>query len=108
MITIDDYRKYVEKVMDKGLPDDLNNEGRTLLEEDFKQEVIELFKDYIYIEMQKAIEENDKMNFIYIIGWNGIERFKNFINKNWNRLDEIMQILQDYIIYKRNNKKNED
>ena len=48
MITIDDYRKYVEKVMDKGLPDDLNNEGRTLLEEDFKQEVIELFKDYIY------------------------------------------------------------
>ena len=32
MKTIEDYRKYVEKIIDKGLPDILNNEGRTLLE----------------------------------------------------------------------------
>lgn len=108
MITIDDYRKYVEKVMDKGLPDDLNNEGRTLLEEDFKQEVIELFKNYMNKYVQKAIETKNKIEFIYLIGLNGIDRFNEFIGKNWNRLDEIMQILQDYIIYKRNNKKNED
>lgn len=104
MITIEDYRKYVEKIMDKGLPDILNNEGRALLEEDFKQRTIEIFEDYINedrywydVNLVKKIKEKEKnrVNFIYNISF--YERLKIFINDNWERLDEIIEILENYI-----------
>lgn len=97
MITIDDYRKYVEKIMDKGLPDILNNEGRTLLEEDFKQKIIEIFKDKLKYDevIVKAIKEKNKVAFISSIHfW---ERLEEFTNDNWERLDDIIEILENYI-----------
>lgn len=102
MITIEDYRKYVEKIMDKGLPDDLNNEGRDLLEEDFKQEIINIFGDYVRadnvwydVHLVRAIEEKNRVKFIYNISF--YEKMTKFINHNWERLCEIMNILENYI-----------
>lgn len=105
MITIEDYRKYVEKIMDKGLPDVLNNEGRTLLEEDFKQRVIDTFGKYINVDsswydvrMVQAIEEKDRIKFIYHIHFYDYDkRLEEFTNDNWERLCEIMNILENYI-----------
>lgn len=110
MKTIEDYRKYVEKIMDKGLPDILNNEGRTLLEEDFKQRTIEFFQDYITedrywydLNLEKAIKEKNRVDFIHNVYYS--ERLKNFINDNWERLDEIIEILENYINEKENGNK---
>lgn len=110
MKTIEDYRKYVEKIMDKGLPDILNNEGRTLLEEDFKQRTIEFFQDYITedrywydLNLAKAIKEKNRVDFIHNVYYS--ERLKNFINDNWERLDEIIEILENYINEKENGNK---
>ena len=97
MITIDDYRKYVEKIMDKGLPDILNNEGRTLLEEDFEQRTIEIFKEKLKYDegIVKAIKEKNKVVFISSIHyWENLEKF---VNDNWERLDDIIEILENYI-----------
>lgn len=105
MITIEDYRKYVEKIMDKGLPDILNNEGRSLLEEDFKQRTIELFKYQLSYDagIVKAIKEKNKVGFISKIQfW---EKLEKFINDNWDRLDDIIEILKNYINEKENDNK---
>ena len=110
MITIEDYRKYVEKIMDKGLSDILNNEGRTLLEEDFKQITIEFFQDYITedrcwydLNLVKAIKEKNRVGFIHNVYYD--EKIKNFINNNWERLDKIIEILENYINEKENGNK---
>ncbi len=97
MITIEDYRKYVEKIMDKGLPDILNNEGRALLEEDFEQRTIEIFKEKLKYDegIVKAIKEKNKVVFISsIYYW---EKLEKFVNDNWERLDDIIEILENYI-----------
>lgn len=110
MKTIEDYRKYVEKIMDKGLPDILNNEGRALLEEDFKQRTIEFFEDYITedrywydLNLEKTIKEKNRVDFIHNVYY--YEKIKNFINDNWERLDEIIEILENYINEKENGNK---
>ena len=110
MKTIEDYRKYVEKIIDKGLPDILNNEGRTLLEEDFKQKIIEFFQDYITkdkywydLNLVKAIKEKNRVDFIHNVYYD--EKIKNFINNNWERLDKIIEILENYINEKENGNK---
>lgn len=106
MITIEDYRKYVEKIMDKGLPDILNNEGRALLEEDFKQRTIEMFEYQLSYDagLVKAIKEKNKVGFIGRVDfW---EKLEKFVNDNWDRLNEIIEILENYINEKENDNKN--
>lgn len=106
MITIEDYKKYVEKIMDKGLPDILNNEGRALLEEDFKQRTIEMFKEKLKYdeELVKAIKEKNKVVFVSSVRfW---EKLEKFVNDNWDRLNEIIEILENYINEKENDNKN--
>lgn len=43
---LEQYRNYVKKVLDTTLSDDLNNEGKDLLEKDFENKVIDLCGDF--------------------------------------------------------------
>lgn len=52
---LEQYRNYVKKVLDTTLSDDLNNEGKDLLEKDFENKVIDLCGDFFLIKQPRIM-----------------------------------------------------
>ena len=98
------YRNYVKKVLDTTLSDELNNEGKDLLERDFENKVINLYGDLFNKEtwsyeenIVNDIKNHDKIKFIKDIYYEGTEQ-KDFILNNWDKLDVIINILFSHYI----------
>lgn len=100
-MTIEKYRKFVKKLVDKeSLDDDLDYEARDLLEEDFKDQVIDIWKVYFNYgsfkeAKRKEIKTISKNEFIKY--WCSTIDEEKFLEEHWNELDKVISILQDYI-----------
>lgn len=72
------------------------DEAIELLKEDLKEEVINKFGYFLNEkELKEAILKKDKVDFICYTVYRG--SLKNFIKENWDRLDEIIDILKEHL-----------
>lgn len=101
MTMLEKYREFVQELVDKDCieNDDLAYTAIGLLEEDFKEQVIDLWdysltSDWSKEEERKLIKKGNKFNIIHNIY---SDDKKKFIEEHWNEVDKIISILQDYI-----------
>lgn len=113
MEMIDKYRELAINISTGYDIDYCINRAQQLLEEDFKEQIIELWeweleRQYNAKDRRNVIKECTKFEFVCINRYD--EKKEDFISKNWEKLDFIIETLRDYIKEieeKEENKENE-
>jgi hypothetical protein len=78
--------------------EELKEKANEILDDEFKKEVIEEFGWIKYdISVIQEIVNGDKIEFLHQIYYYYRNSANNFVKNNFNRLDEIIKILQEYI-----------
>lgn len=102
MIMLEKYREFVQELVDKDCieNDDLAYTAIGLLEEDFKEQVIDLWHfdfvtSYTKIQNREEMKRITKVEFVKEYYYS--DEKKKLIEENWNKIDQIISILQDFI-----------
>lgn len=96
-------KKYLNKIVNSsdqelGNFDEVRKGAKELLQDYFKEEIREQFR-YDIKDMagknKSIITEKNKCDFVQKVIWEGGQKV--FVNDNWDKLDEIMDILKEEI-----------
>lgn len=100
MTMLEKYREFAKYASEHSKDcNKINSLAKKLLEEDFKEQVIDLWdcsltSDWSKEAERKLIKKGNKFNIIHNIY---SDNKKKFIEEHWVEVDKIISILQDYI-----------
>ena len=101
MDLLDMYREFTKHILtDYDVNDKIKQEAKDLLDKDFKETVIDLwYYDFINYysakENRKNILSTSKIGFITKYQYSDDKN--KFIEENWDHVDKIISILQEYV-----------
>lgn len=101
MTMLEKYREFTKYASEHSKDcNKINSLAKKLLEEDFKEQVIDLWHfdfvtSYTKIQNREEMKRITKVEFVKEYYYS--DEKKKLIEENWNKIDKIISILQDFI-----------